>query len=371
MQILKKQYQFIFIIFLFINNLFTFEKCFAQNNNIGIGTLTPAPSAILDIDASPANNKGILIPRMTAIQRLAIQSPANSLLVFDIDSACFFYWNAAIQSWKSLCNTGSGGIGIAGATGATGANIIGTTGSTGSGNTGATGDIGNTGATGDTGNSGSKGETGGSGSTGSTGPTGVGSTGATGPAWAPTGATGGTGIGSTGATGPAGAPTGTTGATGPVGCTSINYVMKSNGTNAICTVAPIYEDGNGFIGIGTTSPTALLHIKDGHFRSEQNVPPTITMTLPSGLSGAALNSGSTDMKGIITTTGTTMSGTNTVLTITFNSTYTIAPVVVITAANEVSRYIEFFVTSTVSTFVLDFRSDITRTAPSFNYIVIE
>jgi len=80
------------------------DICFGQNNNVGIGTLTPAPSALLDIDASSTNNKGVLIPRMTANQRLAITNPANSLLVFDTDSACFFYWNAVNASWQSLCS---------------------------------------------------------------------------------------------------------------------------------------------------------------------------------------------------------------------------------------------------------------------------
>lgn len=126
----------------------------AQNNSVGIGTLTPAPSALLDIDASAGNNKGILIPRLTALQRLAIPAPANSLLVFDIDSACFFYWNNNTTSWKSLCNagtTGAGGnTGTIGVTGSTG--LIGSTGNIGTtGVTGAVGSIGLIGVTGATG----------------------------------------------------------------------------------------------------------------------------------------------------------------------------------------------------------------------------
>ncbi len=400
MKILKKQFQVTFIIFIFINSFNTLNKCCAQNNNVGIGTLSPAPSALLDIDASPTNNKGVLVPRMTANQRLAILSPANSLLVFDTDSACFFYWNAINASWKSLCINSTGLIGsigstgIKGTTGTTGlqgstgnmGNIgftgaIGNTGSTGStgntgltcaiGNNGATGVIGNTGATGGMGNTGATGD---KGSSGTTGPTGVGLTGATGPAGAPTGATGYTGIGATGATGsvgPAGAPTGATGVTGPVGCVSANYIMKSNGTNAICTIAPIFEDGNGNLGIGTITPTALLHIKDGHIRSEQSTAPSITMTIPSGLTGAILTNGSSDTKGNITTIGSTISGTNTELTITFNTSYMFAPIVTITPANPNSSYCAYFVTSTQSTFVLNLRSDVSLTAPSFNYIVIE
>jgi hypothetical protein len=93
---------------------------FAQNN-VGIGTLNPDASAVLDLTSS---NKGVLVPRLTTAQRLAILSPATGLLVYDIDVPCFFYFDI---SWKSLCNGGS--IGATGATGAQG--IQGVTGSTG------------------------------------------------------------------------------------------------------------------------------------------------------------------------------------------------------------------------------------------------
>lgn len=133
------------VIFFFYSSLhWRGSEIAAQNNNVGIGTLTPVPSALLDIDASPANNKGVLVPRMTANQRLAILSPANSLLVFDTDSACFFYWNAINASWKSLCTGATGAIGITGAIGTTGS--IGVTGAIGV--TGITGSVGQTGATG-------------------------------------------------------------------------------------------------------------------------------------------------------------------------------------------------------------------------------
>ncbi|MFY9309827.1 MAG: collagen-like protein [Bacteroidia bacterium] len=140
--------------------IFATSLLFAQSNSVGIGTLTPAPSALLDIDA---NNKGLLVPRMTAVQRLAIASPANSLLVFDTDSSCFFYWNTATSGWKSLCNTVAAGV--TGATGATG--IAGTMGATGA--IGTTGDNGATGSTGPTGLAGITGATGDIGITGATG----------------------------------------------------------------------------------------------------------------------------------------------------------------------------------------------------------
>lgn len=47
---------------------------------VGIGIATPAPSAILDVSAT---NKGILFPRMTSTERLAIASPSKGLHVFD------------------------------------------------------------------------------------------------------------------------------------------------------------------------------------------------------------------------------------------------------------------------------------------------
>ncbi|MBK7009422.1 MAG: hypothetical protein IPH36_12755 [Saprospiraceae bacterium] len=48
-------------------------------NNVGIGNLNPHPSSLLDLTAS---NKGILIPRMSNTERLAIAAPATGLLVF-------------------------------------------------------------------------------------------------------------------------------------------------------------------------------------------------------------------------------------------------------------------------------------------------
>ena len=82
--------------------LFGFQISFSQNSNVGIGTLTPDASALLDINS---NNKGVLVPRMTAVQRLAISSPANALLVFDTDSNCFFFYKKSNVTWNSICGT--------------------------------------------------------------------------------------------------------------------------------------------------------------------------------------------------------------------------------------------------------------------------
>ena len=48
---------------------------------MGIGTATPAASAQLEVN-STSNNKGILIPRLSATQKDAIVNPAEGLLIF-------------------------------------------------------------------------------------------------------------------------------------------------------------------------------------------------------------------------------------------------------------------------------------------------
>jgi hypothetical protein len=66
----------------------------AQNSNVGIGTTTPDPSAILDLTAT---GKGFLVPRMTTSQyNPGISSPAQGLLVYDLSYHTFYYYNGTI-----------------------------------------------------------------------------------------------------------------------------------------------------------------------------------------------------------------------------------------------------------------------------------
>jgi hypothetical protein len=75
----------------------------AQNNkNIGIGTSNPDPAAILDISST---DKGVLIPRLTSGQISAISTPPEGLMVYNLDSACYFYYNNF--QWVSLCHPGT------------------------------------------------------------------------------------------------------------------------------------------------------------------------------------------------------------------------------------------------------------------------
>ncbi|MBN3036313.1 MAG: hypothetical protein JW861_12075 [Bacteroidales bacterium] len=54
----------------------------------------PDPSAMLDVKSL---NKGLLIPRMTTLERNNIPSPATGLLVYVTDDNNFYYWNGS--SW--------------------------------------------------------------------------------------------------------------------------------------------------------------------------------------------------------------------------------------------------------------------------------
>lgn len=87
----------------------------AQNNNVGINTTGAAPDlkAILDVASDNATGlkKGMLIPRMTAAQRIALTPGAaqNGLTVYQTDApAGFYYYSSAHAKW--FRQTGSGNI---------------------------------------------------------------------------------------------------------------------------------------------------------------------------------------------------------------------------------------------------------------------
>jgi trimeric autotransporter adhesin len=68
---------------------FTSSIAFAPPVNMGINTSSPNASAILDITST---DKGLLVPRMTMVQRDAIASPATSLLIYQTDNTPGFYF---------------------------------------------------------------------------------------------------------------------------------------------------------------------------------------------------------------------------------------------------------------------------------------
>ncbi len=75
-------------------------------NNVGIGTNTPSPDAALDIQST---SQGVLVPRMTTVQRNAIASPTEGLLVYDTDVNCFFFYENSSSTWENLCTAGPAG----------------------------------------------------------------------------------------------------------------------------------------------------------------------------------------------------------------------------------------------------------------------
>jgi microcystin-dependent protein len=64
---------------------------------IGFNNPNPDGSAIIDIVSS---DKGLLVPRISSINRLAISSPRGSLIVFDTDEGKFYFYNGT--QWLSL-----------------------------------------------------------------------------------------------------------------------------------------------------------------------------------------------------------------------------------------------------------------------------
>lgn len=83
--------------------LFLFLTYFGHAQ-IGIGTVTPNTSSVLDITST---TKGLLAPRMTTAQRTAIVTPAESLLVYDTTVKAFYYYNIGTTSWVKIANEGS------------------------------------------------------------------------------------------------------------------------------------------------------------------------------------------------------------------------------------------------------------------------
>ena len=69
---------------------------------------SPDPSSVLDISST---SKGLLIPRMTSTQRLAIVNPSNALMVFDTDSSCILFYKSSVSQWYSMCDYTQGPVG--------------------------------------------------------------------------------------------------------------------------------------------------------------------------------------------------------------------------------------------------------------------
>ena len=87
--------------------IFSFFPIISLSGQVGIGTETPDLSAILEI-VSPGNNKGVLLPRLTSVQKSNISSPTDGLLLYQSDEVNGFYvyknggWEWLVSSVNSL-----------------------------------------------------------------------------------------------------------------------------------------------------------------------------------------------------------------------------------------------------------------------------
>jgi hypothetical protein len=143
-------------IYLLLVMLITAGFAGAQNN-VGIGTSTPDPNAILHVES---NSKGVLIPKLDAAERTSLGAGLNAtnqgLLVFGPDTNQFWYWDGT--QWVPFPVPP-----VPGPTGPTGPQGI-------QGNVGPTGDTGPQGVQGIPGVTGPTGLQGATGATGATGP---------------------------------------------------------------------------------------------------------------------------------------------------------------------------------------------------------
>src|ERR1041385_3582077 len=83
-------------------NLHAQTNTFPSTGAVGIGTITPDASSLLEIKSTA---KGLLIPRMTLTQRNAIATPATGLMIYQTNNtAGFYYYNGS--AWKALTPAG-------------------------------------------------------------------------------------------------------------------------------------------------------------------------------------------------------------------------------------------------------------------------
>lgn len=104
-------YKIQIIIVTVILSLFSFTSTFAQSENTKIkdgtvysGAEKAFPGAILELES---NNKGMLTPRLTNLQRdaISVANLSDGLLIFNITTGCFDYWSSAQSVWLSICGT--------------------------------------------------------------------------------------------------------------------------------------------------------------------------------------------------------------------------------------------------------------------------
>lgn len=164
------------------------------------------------------------------------------------------------------------------------------------------------------------------------------------------------------------ATTGTVAVIGADGLTT-GTILSLESTSAGFTTGDYLVASDGSVDVFSVK-------RNGHLSFRQSTAPTIAATTQNGITAAAITAGSTDTCGIITTTGTSSTG-DTVLTITFEEAYAIAPVVALTAVNEAAAQNaddatsgSYISSTTTTTFVITIPGA-SGSTPSWNYVVFE
>lgn len=93
----KKSPRISFYLFLLI--IFS-QDIFSQNVGINTSGAIPNSAAIVDVNSSPHNNQGMLIPRMTDTQRKALKSPATGLLIYNTTSNALDFYSGS--GWQQI-----------------------------------------------------------------------------------------------------------------------------------------------------------------------------------------------------------------------------------------------------------------------------
>lgn len=94
----------------FLTFLFFSSFAYAQNGSVGIGTEKPNTKSVLEIYST---EKGLLIPRLTEVQRNALQAVGvtnasiNGLLIYNTTTNKFNAWN--LDKWEEIGSAGAKG----------------------------------------------------------------------------------------------------------------------------------------------------------------------------------------------------------------------------------------------------------------------
>ena len=94
-------------LFMIVKYILFFNIALAQQG-VAITTdgSSPDNSAILDIKS---NSKGVLIPRLSGLQKNSIVSPALGLMIYQTDGAAgLYYYNGS--TWMGLSTAQGGGM---------------------------------------------------------------------------------------------------------------------------------------------------------------------------------------------------------------------------------------------------------------------